>query len=113
MQHGHNPMPPCPHGERQDRTTILGEPICALCRNARRRYADRVDYQSIRAGDDLWDDDTTTDPLRPATERDTNNNDAPANDGPALAGLFTHESGRRIEAIARRHRRTQRDLVLF
>lgn len=49
---------PCPHGERTDRTTSLGEPICALCRVEAARLRDRpdpvIDWQMLRAADDTF-----------------------------------------------------------
>jgi len=49
---------PCPHGERTDRTTSLGEPICALCRVEAARLRDRPDptpdWQMLRAADDTF-----------------------------------------------------------
>lgn len=54
---------PCPHGERTDRTTSLGEPICALCRIEAARLRDlpdpAIDWQMLRAGDDTF---TSRDP---------------------------------------------------
>lgn len=51
---------PCRHGERTDRTTRLGEPICALCRcDAARIRAipdPSPDWQMIRAADDTLTD---------------------------------------------------------
>lgn len=52
---------PCPHGERTDRTTSLGEPICALCRVEAARLRDRpdpaIDWQMLRAADDTFSSD--------------------------------------------------------
>lgn len=49
---------PCPHGERTDRTTRDGEPICALCRVEAARLRDRpdpvIDWQMLRAADDTF-----------------------------------------------------------
>ena len=28
----YTPLAPCPHGERTDRTTSAGTPLCPLCR---------------------------------------------------------------------------------
>lgn len=53
----------CAHGERTDRTTTLGEPICALCRADHRRLLDMPlpmpDWQTVRAADDTLSDDHT------------------------------------------------------
>lgn len=54
---------PCPHGERTDRTTRDGEPICALCRVEAARLRDlpdpTPDWQMLRAADDTF---TSSDP---------------------------------------------------
>lgn len=82
---------PCPHGERTDRTTRLGEPICALCRAdlARQRdLRDLPDWQMLRAADD-----TLTDDERPPTLAEQYG----AADREILAALFSDDSrGRRL-----------------
>ena len=67
----YTPLAPCPHGERTDRTTSAGTPLCALCRieDARRPVIDpdMPDWAALAAGDDTDDDDERSCP--PATSR--------------------------------------------
>lgn len=83
---------PCPHGERTDRTTRDGEPICALCRAEAARLRDlpdpAPDWQTIRAADDTL---TRDDP------RDSLADGFAASDAEILAALFSDDPrGRRL-----------------
>lgn len=83
---------PCPHGERTDRTTSLGEPICALCRIEAARLRDlpapTVDWQMLRAADDTLDG---SDP------RVSLSDGFAASDAEILAALFSDDPrGRRL-----------------
>lgn len=54
----------CEHGERTDRTTSEGTPICPLCRatQARRTPVEPLaDWGLLSSGDDTWNDDDDTD----------------------------------------------------
>lgn len=83
---------PCPHGERTDRTTRDGEPICALCRVEAARLRDlpapSVDWQMLRAADDTL---TDSDPRVSLADGFA------ASDAQILAALFADDSrGRRL-----------------
>lgn len=83
---------PCPHGERTDRTTRDGEPICALCRVEAARLRDLPDpvpdWQTIRAADDTL---TSADPRVGLADGFA------ASDAEILAALFTDDArGRRL-----------------
>lgn len=83
---------PCPHGERTDRTTSLGEPICALCRVEAARLRDLPDpvpdWQMLRAADDTL---TNADP------RVSLSDGFAASDAEILATLFADDArGRRL-----------------
>jgi hypothetical protein len=83
---------PCPHGERTDRTTRDGEPICALCRVEAARLRDlpapAVDWQMLRAADDTF---TSSDPRVSLADGFA------ASDAEILAALFTDDArGRRL-----------------
>lgn len=84
---------PCPHGERTDRTTSLGEPICALCRVEAARLRDlpdvAPDWQMLRAADDTLND-------RPDPRVSLSDGFA-ASDAEILAALFSDDArGRRL-----------------
>lgn len=84
---------PCPHGERTDRTTSLGEPICALCRVEAARLRDlpdpTPDWQMLRAADDTLID-------RPDPRVSLADGFA-ASDAEILAALFADDTrGRRL-----------------
>lgn len=84
---------PCPHGERTDRTTSLGEPICPLCRVKAARLRDlpdpTPDWQMLRAADDTLID-------RPDPRVSLADGFA-ASDAQILAVLFADDSrGRRL-----------------
>lgn len=83
---------PCPHGERTDRTTSLGEPICALCRVEAARLRDlpdpTPDWQMLRAADDTL---TSADPRFSLADGFA------ASDAHILATLFADDArGRRL-----------------
>lgn len=63
----HTPLAPCPHGERTDRTTTEGTPLCPLCRitEARRPRIDpdTPDWMALAAGDDTYDEDELRTPV--------------------------------------------------
>jgi hypothetical protein len=61
---------PCPHGERTDRTTSNGRPLCPLCRLAqtwpnRPMDPNLPDWRALAAGDDTMDDDELRAPPAP------------------------------------------------
>lgn len=85
---------PCPHGERTDRTTSLGEPICALCRVEAARLRNlpdpTPDWQMLRAADDTLAGDDR-DPRVSLADGFA------ASDAQILAALFADDSrGRRL-----------------
>jgi hypothetical protein len=63
----YTPLAPCPHGERTDRTTTDGRPLCPLCRitEARRSTIDpnTPDWRALAAGDDTYDEDELRAPV--------------------------------------------------
>lgn len=63
----YTPLAPCPHGERTDRTTTEGTPLCPLCRiaDARRTHIDpdTPDWMALAAGDDTHEDDEILAPV--------------------------------------------------
>lgn len=63
----YTPLAPCPHGERTDRTTSEGTPLCPLCRitEARRIPVDpnAPDWAALAAGDDTHDEDVPRTPV--------------------------------------------------
>jgi hypothetical protein len=88
----HRTTHPCPHGERTDRTTRDGEPICALCRADAARLRDLPDpvpdWQTLRAADDTL---TDTDPRVSLADGYA------ASDAEILAVLFSDDTrGRRL-----------------
>jgi hypothetical protein len=101
------PLAPCPHGERTDRTTSEGLPLCPLCRHAETRRPDidpdAPDWAALAAGDDTLDDDEP----RPTAE--------PAVDTAAilLGSLFAQDAGNRIEAMLQRWTEAEPEGMLF
>lgn len=92
MSHATAIHAPCPHGERTDRTTSLGEPICALCRVEAARLRDlpdpTPDWQTLRAADDTL---TSTDPRVSLADGFA------ASDAEILSALFSDDArGRRL-----------------
>lgn len=102
------PLAPCPHGERTDRTTSEGTPLCPLCRitEARRPLIDpdTPDWRALAAGDDTQDDDELRTPVvEPA-----------ADTGAILLGsLFGQDSGNRFEAMLQRWTEREPQGMLF
>lgn len=101
------PLAPCPHGERTDRTTSDGRPLCALCRihQARQTHTDpnTPDWAALAAGDDTQDEDI----LRTTDE-------PPTDTGALLLGdLFGRDSGNRFEAMLQRWTEQQPERTLF
>lgn len=96
----HTTAMPCPHGERTDRTTSTGEPLCPLCRNRARQTAEadapQVDWQMLRAGDDTMDDDP----------RHNLSDGFAASDSHTLATMFVDDA--RSRSRLRRRTRTNR-----
>ena len=102
------PLAPCPHGERTDRTTSEGTPLCPLCRHAEARRTtidpDMPDWRALAAGDDTdADDELRTPALEPQT-------DAAA---PLLGDLFGTDSSNRIEAMLQRWTAREPERMLF
>jgi hypothetical protein len=101
------PLAPCPHGERTDRTTTDGRPLCPLCRHADARRPDidpdAPDWAALAAGDDTLDDDEP----RPAGD--------PVPDTAAilLGSVFSQDSGNRIEAMLQRWTAAEPKGMLF
>lgn len=102
--------PTCPHGERTDRTTSEGTPLCPLCRleDARRPTIDpdMPDWAALAAGDDTLDEDDDED--TPATV------EPPTDTAETLLGsLFGPDSGNRFEAMLQRWTERQPQGMLF
>lgn len=100
----YQPHATCPHGERTDRTTTDGRPLCPLCRHAQARPTidpHLPDWAALAAGDDTHADDV------PRTST------APANDTAALllGALFDRED--RIEAMLQRWTAREPEGMLF
>lgn len=95
----------CEHGERRDRTTSEGTPLCALCRHAQRQRPhidpDGIDYAALAANDDTWSDDEPR-TIAPAEHSEI-----------VLAHLFARESGRRVTAMLDRWRDREPTGMLF
>lgn len=98
----------CDHGERRDRTTSEGTPLCALCRHAARQRPtidpNAPDYAALAANDDTWADDqprtvAVIDPAQPSEV--------------FLAHLFAPNSGRRVTAMLERWRDHEPAGMLF
>jgi hypothetical protein len=105
----YTPLAPCPHGERTDRTTSAGTPLCPLCRvaEARRSTIDpnMPDWAALAAGDDTQDDDdelTAPDPEPAADTTDI-----------TFGQLFGQESGNRIQAMLQRWTEREPEGILF
>jgi hypothetical protein len=102
------PLAPCPHGERTDRTTTDGRPLCPLCRHAEPRRPtidpNTPDWRALAAGDDTLDDDELRAPVV-----------EPAPDTAAilLGSLFAQDAGNRIEAMLQRWTETEPEGMLF
>jgi hypothetical protein len=103
----YTPLAPCPHGERTDRTTSEGTPLCPLCRvaEARRTHLDpdMPDWMALAAGDDTDDDEDT--PTEPEPTADTA--------ALLIGGLFGEESGNRFQAMLERWTERQPEGMLF
>lgn len=103
--------PTCPHGERTDRTTSEGTPLCPLCRitEARRPVIDpdMPDWAALAAGDDTMEDDGEDDTPAPVVE--------PPADSTAILirSLFGPDSGNRIQAMLERWTERQPEGILF
>lgn len=101
--------PTCPHGERTDRTTSAGTPLCPLCRitEARRTTIDpdMPDWAALAAGDDTLDEDDK--PIAPAPEQPADSTDL------MFQQLFGPESGNRIEAMLQRWTERESEGILF
>lgn len=105
MRTHYTPLAPCPHGERTDRTTSDGRPLCALCRHAQHTVTidpDMPDWRALAAGDDTDDDDELRVPDAP-----------PSPDLAAfvLGSLFAQEN--RIEAMLQRWTDREPEGMLF
>lgn len=104
----YTPLAPCPHGERTDRTTSAGTPLCPLCRISEARRPtidpDMPDWAALAAGDDTLDDDEDM----PAPD--------PESSPPAdimFEQLFGQESGNRIQAMLQRWTEREPEGILF
>jgi hypothetical protein len=104
----YTPLAPCPHGERTDRTTSEGTPLCPLCRisEARQPVIDpnMPDWRALAAGDDTDDEDT---PAAPAVDPE------PDTAAVLIGGLFGQESGNRFQAMLERWTERQPEGLLF
>ena len=105
----YTPLATCPHGERTDRTTSAGTPLCPLCRieDARRPVIDpdMPDWAALAAGDDTDDeDDLHADEVE----------ESPADTADITFGdLFGPDSGNRIQAMLQRWTERQPEGILF
>ena len=108
MRTQYTPLAPCPHGERTDRTTSEGTPLCPLCRHAETRRTtidpDGPDWAALAAGDDTLDDD---EPRAPVTES------TPDTAALLLGDLFGADSSNRIEAMLQRWTEREPEGMLF
>lgn len=100
------PLAPCPHGERTDRTTSEGTPLCPLCRHAEARRTtidpDGPDWAALAAGDDTDDDDELRAPVA----------ETPSDPAALLLGdLFGRDN--RIEAMLQRWTEREPEGILF
>lgn len=102
----YTPLTPCPHGERTDRTTSAGTPLCPLCRvaEARRSTIDpnMPDWAALAAGDDTQDDDELDAPEPPTDTASV-----------LIGSLFGQHSGNRIEAMLQRWTEREPQGMLF
>lgn len=100
----------CIHGERKDRTTSTGEPLCPLCRADQRRQPaidpTAVDYASLAARDDLWDDDPEPRTGTAAAAPDLSG-------AIILAALFTDDSGHRLTRLMHQWQHQPEQGILF
>lgn len=101
----YTPLAPCPHGERTDRTTTAGTPLCPLCRHAETQRTDvdpdGVDWAALAAGDDTHTDDV---PRTPVVQ--------PAETASVILGsLFGRED--RVEAMLSRWTAREPEGMLF
>jgi hypothetical protein len=105
----YTPLAPCPHGERTDRTTSAGTPLCPLCRISEARRPtidpDMPDWAALAAGDDTQDDDEPLPAPEPPTPADTT--------GIMFGDLFGPESGNRIQAMLQRWTEREPERILF
>lgn len=104
----YTPLAPCPHGERTDRTTSEGTPLCPLCRHAEARRPtidpDTPDWRALAAGDDTLDEDELRAPVV----------EPPADDAALLLGdLLGADSSNRIEAMLQRWTAREPEGMLF
>jgi hypothetical protein len=104
----YTPLAPCPHGERTDRTTSEGTPLCPLCRHAEARRPtidpDTPDWRALAAGDDTMDEDELRAPVV----------EPQADDAALLLGdLFGADSSNRIEAMLQRWTAREPEGMLF
>lgn len=102
----YTPLAPCPHGERTDKTTTEGTPLCALCRirEARRSTIDpnTPDWRALAAGDDTMDEDELRTPVV----------EPPADTAAILLGdLFGRDN--RIETMLQRWTEREPQGILF
>lgn len=111
MRTTYTPLAPCPHGERTDRTTTEGTPLCPLCRisEARRPVIDPdgVDWAALAAGDDTQADVELRTPAPAAPEP------APDTAAVLLGSLFRQNHGNRIEAMLQRWTEREPEGMLF
>lgn len=104
MRTHYTPLAPCPHGERTDRTTSDGRPLCPLCRHAQHTPTidpDTPDWAALAAGDDTLDDDE----LRADVDA------VPDTPALLLSGLLGQEN--RIEAMLQRWTDREPEGMLF
>lgn len=105
----YTPLAPCPHGERTDRTTSAGTPLCPLCRISEARRPtidpDMPDWAALAAGDDTLDDDEELPAPSPEPAADTADI--------TFEQLFGQESGNRIQAMLQRWTEREPEGILF
>jgi hypothetical protein len=108
MRTTYTPLAPCPHGERTDRTTREGTPLCPLCRRVEARRPDvdpdAPDWAALAAGDDTHDDVELRTPPAPVVP------DTPAI---LLGSLLRSSSGNRIETMLQRWTEREPEGMLF
>ncbi len=105
----YTPLAPCPHGERTDRTTSEGTPLCPLCRalDARRPTIDPTtpDWMALAAGDDSDQEDILRTPAPTEPTPDTA--------ALLLGSLFSADSSNRIETMLQRWTEREPEGILF